>query len=86
MAAVEWSVEKAECSGCADHRSKIDELQRVINRSAHQHADGMDLMREMQVRFYTLIAAGLSCTHTVRRFIAMQLCKLANPSVVADGA
>ena len=44
------TVEKAACSGCAAYQRKVDELQRVINRGAHQHADGMDLMREMQVR------------------------------------
>jgi hypothetical protein len=43
------------CARCGELQCKVDELQRVINRGAHQHADGMDLMREMQVRPLSLV-------------------------------
>ena len=34
---------------CGILEIRVEELQRVINRGANQHADGLELMREMQV-------------------------------------
>jgi len=36
------------CPRCASFEKKLEEMQRIVNRGARNHADGMDLMREMQ--------------------------------------
>ena len=51
---------EAPCASCGELLSKVDELQRVINRGANQHADGMDLMREMQVLPLCLVEGAYS--------------------------
>lgn len=40
--------DRPPCFKCVELEKKVQDLQRIINRGAHQHADGMDLMCEMQ--------------------------------------
>ena len=46
--ATEKMADRPPCFKCVELEKKVQDLQRIVNRGAHQHADGMDLMREIQ--------------------------------------
>ena len=46
--ATEKMADRPPCFKCVELEKKVQDLQRIVNRGAHQHADGMELMREIQ--------------------------------------